>query len=110
MNKKQLKQYLDNPELLSASDIKKLADLVDDYPYFQTARMLYAKGLQNTESDKFDTVIELTATYAVDRKKLFAFIPIPDTTVTTTAEQVEEVVEETEQVVEETEQLIEEVQ
>ena len=74
MNKKQLTQYIKNPTLLSPSDTRKLSDLVDDYPYFQTARLLYTKGLIDNENDKYERVLKVTATFAVSRKKLFELI------------------------------------
>ncbi len=74
MNKKQLTQYIKNPTLLSPSDTRKLSDLVDDYPYFQTARLLYTKGLKDNENDKYERVLKVTATFAVSRKKLFELI------------------------------------
>ena len=74
MNKKQLKQYIENPNLLSPSDTKKLSVLVEDYPYFQTARMLYAKGLQVNEDEKYEKLLTLTATYAASRAKLFELL------------------------------------
>ena len=74
LNKKQIKELIGNPEEISADEVKKLASLIKDYPYFQTARLLYSKGLQNTESVDFDTSLQLTATYAADRKKLYALL------------------------------------
>lgn len=70
LNKKQIKEFIEDPMVLSDGDVKKLASLVKDYPYFQTARILYAKALQNTESADFDDCLSLTATYVIDRKKL----------------------------------------
>lgn len=70
MNKKQLKQYIDNPTLLSSSDTRKLSLLLDDYPYFQTARLLFAKGLKINNEEKFEQLLQVTATYAVNRKKM----------------------------------------
>ena len=74
LNKKQIKELIGNPEEISADEVKKLASLIKDYPYFQTARLLYSKGLQNTESVDFDASLQLTATYAADRKKLYALL------------------------------------
>ncbi len=74
MNKKQLQQYIENPTLLSPSDTRKLLDLVDDYPYFQTARLLYTKGLKDNANEKYERILKVTATYAISRKKLFELI------------------------------------
>ena len=74
LNKKQIKELIGNPEEISADEVKKLASLIKDYPYFQTARLLYSKGLQNAESVDFDASLQLTATYAADRKKLYVLL------------------------------------
>ncbi len=79
MNKKQIREFIENPDLISVADTKKMASLVKDYPYFQTARLLYAKCLQTAESDDFEKILNLTATYAVDRSKLFELISMQST-------------------------------
>ncbi|MCQ2960463.1 MAG: hypothetical protein MJ198_09815 [Bacteroidales bacterium] len=62
---------MENPALLSVAESKKLLSLINDYPYFQTARSLYAKSQQNNEVVDFNEILKLTATYAVDRSKLY---------------------------------------
>ena len=81
INKKQIKEFINNPSIMSMGDSKKLASLLDDYPYFQTARLLYTKSLQNEGSKNFDEALKMMATYAVDHKKLLEFF-VPTSTET----------------------------
>ncbi|BAV94068.1 hypothetical protein [Ichthyobacterium seriolicida] len=56
------------------SDIENLLDIVREYPYFQTAQILYLKGLQKTDSFRYNIQLKKAAAYSVDRKHLFEFI------------------------------------
>ena len=40
-------EYLENPFLLNEESIKELKVVVERYPFFQTAHLLYAKALSN---------------------------------------------------------------
>ena len=44
MNKQKFIEFLHKPGNLSAHDLSELDDLIDTYPYFQTAHALLAKG------------------------------------------------------------------
>jgi hypothetical protein len=74
MNKAQFISYIENVEKLNASDSALLADLIKTFPYFQTAHLLYAKSLHNTESIHYNNQLKTTATYAGDRKVLYKLI------------------------------------
>ncbi|WP_439130349.1 hypothetical protein [Polaribacter sp.] len=51
-----------------------LKTIVDDYPYFQSARALYLKGLKNQDSFKYNNELKITAAHTADRTVLFDFI------------------------------------
>ena len=69
-----ISKLMKSPGLLNGETLPQLKSLVDEYPYFQTVRMLYLKNLQ-TESDlSFPVELRKMAFYAVDRKKLFYWI------------------------------------
>ena len=56
---------------------KQTADLkliTEKYPYFQSARALYLKGLKNQDSFKYNNELKITAAYTTDRTILFNFI------------------------------------
>ena len=48
--------------------------IIQEHPYFQTARALYLKGLKDNQSFKYNSEIKTTAAYTSDRTILFDFI------------------------------------
>ena len=48
--------------------------VLNDFPYFQSARALYLKGLKNEESYSYNHELKLTAAYTADRSVLFDYI------------------------------------
>ncbi len=65
---------LKNPKNIGASDTKLLREVVDQFPYFQTARALYLKGLKNTGSFRYTQALKATAIQTTDRRQLFDLI------------------------------------
>jgi tetratricopeptide (TPR) repeat protein len=51
-----------------------LESIVKEFPFFQSARTLYLKGLYNQESFKYNYELKKTAAYTTDRSVLFDFI------------------------------------
>lgn len=51
-----------------------LKGVIDSFPYFQSARALYLKGLKNQDSFKYNNELKITAAYTSDRTVLFDFI------------------------------------
>ncbi|WP_299670356.1 tetratricopeptide repeat protein [uncultured Polaribacter sp.] len=51
-----------------------LKSVVEEFPYFQSARALYLKGLKNQDSFKYNNELKVTAAYTTDRTVLFNFI------------------------------------
>jgi len=74
MNKTQFISFIDSPDKLSSADAVLLSGLVDNFPYFQTAHLLYAKSLHNQRSIHYNNQLKITAAYATDRKKLHRLI------------------------------------
>ncbi len=70
MKKQEFIDYLKSPESLSRESISPLEQLVHDYPYFQTADMLYTLNLSKENSIKFSDQLRLASVYAPDRKVL----------------------------------------
>lgn len=66
--------YLENPQKLGNDSLGELTVLVDDYPYFQAAQVLYVKNLQKVENIKFNKQLKLSAAYMHDRSVLFNFL------------------------------------
>ncbi|MBR5433572.1 MAG: hypothetical protein IK117_03970 [Bacteroidales bacterium] len=113
LNKKQITTFINYPEEISADEVKKLSSLIKEYPYFQTARLLYSRGLKNIESADFDAMLQLTATYASDRKKLYGLLfgdsEMTDSPVVAQPTLMEQQIVEKQQVVEEVQHVAEEV-
>lgn len=65
---------LKNPETLNASQIQGVKSIVDSYPYFQSARALFLKGLKNQDNYKYNSELKVTAAHTTDRRLLFDFI------------------------------------
>ena len=63
-----------NPQSINEQDTIALQKLIKKYPYFQSARALYLKGLKNEESFAYNTELKLTAAYTTDRSILFDYI------------------------------------
>lgn len=74
MNRNQFISYMNNPDQLSGNDSIVLAELLKNFPYFQTAHLLYAKSLHNQNSIHYNNQLKVTATYATDRKILHHLI------------------------------------
>jgi hypothetical protein len=51
-----------------------LKAIIEKFPYFQTARALYLKGLKNQDSFKYNHELKVTAAYTTDRTILFNYI------------------------------------
>lgn len=62
----------DNP--IQQVETTELKGVIEAFPYFQTARALYLKGLKNQESFKYNNELKITAAYTSDRTVLFDFI------------------------------------
>ena len=74
MNKSLFISFVEAPEKMSGTDSILLSDLLKNFPYFQTAHMLYAKSLHNTNSVHYNNQLRVTAAYATDRKILHRLI------------------------------------
>jgi hypothetical protein len=74
MNRNQFISFMDNPDKLSVNDGILLAELVKNFPYFQTAHLLFAKSLHNQHSIHYNNQLKISATYATDRKVLHHLI------------------------------------
>jgi len=48
--------------------------ITEKYPYFQSAKALYLKGLQHQGSFKYNNELKITAAYTTDRTMLFDYI------------------------------------
>ncbi|MBD0851668.1 hypothetical protein [Maribacter arenosus] len=79
MNVQDFTYLLQNPDkVVNPIQTKQLEDVLEEYPYFQTARALHLKGLRNLNSFKYNNALKKTAAYTTDRDVLFDFITSKD--------------------------------
>ncbi len=74
MNKTQFISFMETPEKMSGGDSVLLLELLKNFPYFQTAHLLYSKSLHNQNSIHYNNQLKVTAAYATDRKVLHRLI------------------------------------
>ncbi|MBP3518897.1 MAG: hypothetical protein J6K31_10975 [Parabacteroides sp.] len=69
-----LYRLMENPDLLTEETLSQLRQIVDEFPYFQVARMLYLKNLAVLHDIRFGAELKKMAIYVPDRRKLFTLI------------------------------------
>ena len=74
MNKTDFISLLQHPASIQQEQTDGLKSVIDEFPYFQSARAIYLKGLKNSESYKYNQELKTTAAYTADRSILFDFI------------------------------------
>ncbi len=70
MNKDQFISYLTNPSGLNLSTLEELDTLIKDFPYFQSARILYTLNLFKEHNIHYDAELKTTAIYIGNRNIL----------------------------------------
>ncbi len=74
MNKHKFVKYLRSPKDLDRGALLELESVVEEYPYFQSARTLLAKAGKNLKSKKTKLYVSSAAVYATDRALLKRYI------------------------------------
>ena len=74
MNTTDFTYLLQNPQNITVDQITDVRSIIDEFPYFQSARAMYLKGLKDQESFKYNQELKTTAAYTTDRSILFDFI------------------------------------
>ncbi len=77
MNCSEYINILQNSESIDTFKTQQLEEIIYEFPYFQSARAILLKGLNKTNSYKYNPSLKKTAAYTVDRKVLFNFITSP---------------------------------
>jgi len=65
---------LNKPETVNEQQTLALEKIVQEFPYFQSARALHLKGLYNQDSFQYNNALKVTAAHTTDRGVLFNFI------------------------------------
>ena len=67
-------KYIDDPELIVHSDINHLYELINKYPFFQTAHILLLKALKSKNHCDFETQLSKSSVYVGNRDLLFKLL------------------------------------
>ena len=65
---------LNKPDTLNEQNLQSLEQIIEHYPYLQSARVVRLKQLYNQESYMYNHALKVTAGYTTDRSVLFDFI------------------------------------
>jgi hypothetical protein len=71
MKRYQFIEYIQNPDSLNEQSLSELKETIEEFPYFQAARMLWTKNLHLLEHISLNNELKITAAHISDRKKLF---------------------------------------
>tara|TARA_B110000003_G_scaffold208536_1_gene207431 strand:+ start:43390 stop:44103 length:714 start_codon:yes stop_codon:yes gene_type:complete len=74
MNLKTYTNLISYSQNIKEEHISELKKIIKNYPYFQSARALYLKGLKNQDSFRYNNELKITAAFTADRSILFDFI------------------------------------
>ena len=77
MKVEQFIHLMDEPTLLEEAHIPAIEKIIADYPYFQTAHLLYAKALNNVKHINYHAALKRTAVIAGNRSVLYRLINSP---------------------------------
>ena len=74
MEKTDFIHTLQNPQVITHQQTEAVKSIIDKFPYFQSARAIYLKGLKDQSSIEYNQELKITAAYTTDRSILFDFI------------------------------------
>ncbi len=74
LTKDQLLLFIEKPGLLKEQTIGDLKEIVDEFPYFQSAQLLYTYNLHTRDNFRFDAYLKICSIYATDRTILYRLL------------------------------------
>jgi tetratricopeptide (TPR) repeat protein len=74
MNTKDFIQLLNDENAVKNLELKQLDSVLENFPFFQSARMLYLRNLKINNNFLFNSYLKTTASYVGDRTVLFEYI------------------------------------
>ena len=78
MNTNDYINLLNNSKVINDKKTLVLETIVQEFPFYQSARALYLKGLYNQESFRYNYELKKTAAHTTDRSVLFDFVTSDD--------------------------------
>jgi hypothetical protein len=92
MKREQFINYLLHPEELKGESAVALNSLIKEFPYFQSAQLLYLKTLHNEKSIHYQSQLKIAAAYSANRKSLYFLIngePVKKSVATASPEKIQ---------------------
>lgn len=74
MNLTDYTYLINKPDAINERHSNSLEKIIEEFPYFQSARVLRLKHLYNQDSFKYNYALKVAAAYTTDRSILFDFI------------------------------------
>lgn len=74
MNVMDYTYLINKPDAITEMQVDALGTVLNEFPYFQSARALRLKGLHHQNSFKYNYALKVTAAHTTDRTVLFDFI------------------------------------
>jgi len=74
MNRDDFISMIHNTTVVDRQMIGEVRELIDLFPYFQSAHLLLLKGLNNTSDIKFESQLKKSAIFVADRERLYYLI------------------------------------
>jgi len=74
MNVTDYTYLINKPDAITEKQTEALGNVLNEFPYFQSARALRLKGLHNQNSFKYNYALKVAAAHTADRSVLFDFI------------------------------------
>jgi hypothetical protein len=74
MNRNDFLRMIENSGPADRQTIGEVSELIDIFPYFQSAYMLLLKGLRNTSDVRFENQLRISAMHIADREVLYYFL------------------------------------
>jgi len=80
MNREEFLKYLESPGQLDKKSILEMHELLNEFPYFQTAHLMLLKNLYVLGNIKFDSQLKKSAAYIGNRSVLYYLLHQPGIT------------------------------
>ncbi len=74
MNRNDFLRMIENSGPADRQMLGEVSELIDIFPYFQSAYMLLLKGLRNTSDVRFENQLRISAMHIADREVLYYFL------------------------------------
>ena len=78
MNISDFTYLLKEPRKINPEQTDAIGNIIKEFPYFQSARAIFLKGLKNQDSFRYNNELKVTAAHTGDRSILFEFITSKD--------------------------------